>query len=101
MMFSITLLNLVVFSTTSGSIAPVRKRGQLPRADVPCQVQHAFPSPLPFQEVFMAIESDSFFDILFRVLRKPDKLRRHPTQIPQHPANDFLAPVVAPVRECN
>ena len=49
----------------------------------------------------MAIEYDNLFDIFFRVLRKPDKLRRHPTQISQHSTNDFLALSVAPLRKGN
>ena len=83
------------------SVQRVRKGRQFPRTDVPRQIQHSFPAPLPFQEIFMAIEYDNLFDIFFRVLRKPDKLRRHPTQIAQHSTNDFLSLGVAPLRKGN
>ena len=79
------------------AIQGVRKRRQLPRSDVPRQIEHTFPAPLALQKVVVPVEHHNLLDIFLRISGKPRKLRRHPSQIPHHSASHRLSLRITPV----
>src|SRR5215831_20973472 len=79
----------------------MRKRGKLPRADVPGQIKHSFAAPLAFQKVLMSVQDNCFFDILLRVFGEARKFHGHPSQVAEHPSNDHLTLSVIPIRKGN
>ena len=79
----------------------MREGGKLPCAKVSGQVEHAFAAALAFEKVFMAVQDDDLFDILFRVFRKARKLGSHPAHIAEHSANDRFELSLTPIREGN
>src|SRR6266403_2130182 len=61
------------------------------------QIHNALSAALPFQKILMPIQNHNLFDVLLRVARQPRKLRRHPSQVPDHATNHGFALPIPPL----
>lgn len=77
----------------------LRERSQFPRAHMPREKQNSLPMLLRRREILESVEEHRALDIVFRVARKTGEFRRHPAQLPDHPANDGSALSLAPFRK--